>query len=95
MYYANSSPPLLGLRAAPVEEKEADEEDLKTICFVCKVGRFTADQNGIGFDKQVKLEHNPKYYLFFLIYLQRKPWYKPAGLNPVPRVAVLGLFLFV
>jgi hypothetical protein len=54
------------------EEKEADEEDLKTICFVCNVDRFTADQNGIGFDKHVKLEHNPKYYLFFLIYLQRK-----------------------
>ena len=55
------------------EEKEADEEALKTICFVCNVNRFTADQHGIGFDKHIKFEHNPKYYLFFLIYLQRKP----------------------
>ena len=54
------------------EEKEADEEDLKSICFICHVDRFTADQSGIGFDKHVKVEHRPKWYLFFLIYLQRK-----------------------
>jgi len=55
------------------EQKEADEDDLKSICFVCNIDRFTADQSGIGFDKHVKLEHSPKSYLFFLIYLQRKP----------------------
>ena len=54
------------------EEKEADEEDLKSICFICHVDRFTADQSGIGFDKHVKVEHRPKWYLFFLLYLQRK-----------------------
>ena len=93
------------------EQKEADEDDLKSICFVCNIDRFTvipihtstrahtfvyppwcllchgvfitklnvcfrfcvqADQCGIGFDKHVKLEHRPSWYLFFLIYLQRK-----------------------
>jgi hypothetical protein len=37
-----------------------DENDLKAICFVCNIDRFTADQKGIGFDKHVKLEHYPK-----------------------------------
>jgi len=54
------------------EQKEADEDDLKSVCFVCNIDRFTADQSGIGFDKHVKFEHSPKCYLFFLIYLQRK-----------------------
>lgn len=39
---------------------KTDEDDLKSICFVCNIDRFTADQNGIGFDKHVKLEHYPK-----------------------------------
>ena len=53
---------------------QEDENDLSSICFVCHVDRFTADQSGIGFDKHVKFEHSPKLYLFFLIYLQRKPF---------------------
>ena len=61
------------------EQKEADEDDLKSICFVCNIDRFTADQKGIGFDKHVKQEHFPKWYLFFLIYLQRKPKSKLTG----------------
>ena len=36
-------------------EREAAEEDLKSICFVCNVTRFHADQDGIGFDKHVKV----------------------------------------
>lgn len=47
-------------------------QDLKSTCFVCNVGRFQSDQDGIGFDKHVKFEHDPRMYLFFLIYLRRK-----------------------
>ena len=36
-------------------EREAAEEDLKSICFVCNVTGFHADQEGIGFDKHVKV----------------------------------------
>jgi inositol 1,4,5-triphosphate receptor type 3 len=61
------------------EQKEADDDDLKSICFVCNIDRFTADQNGIGFDKHVKIEHSPKWYLFFLLYLQRKPKMNLSG----------------
>lgn len=60
-------------------EKEEAEEDLNSICFVCNVTRFRADQEGIGFDKHIKLEHNPRSYLFFLIYLQRKEWVDMTG----------------
>ena len=42
------------------EKKEAAEENLQSICFVCNIDRFTADQSGIGFDKHVRIEHNPK-----------------------------------
>jgi hypothetical protein len=60
-------------------EKEEAEEDLNSICFVCNVARFRADQEGIGFDKHIKVEHNPRSYLFFLIYLQRKEWMNMNG----------------
>jgi len=54
------------------EEKEAAEGDLKAVCFVCNLERFRVDQDGIGFDKHVKIEHNPRWYLFFLIYIDGK-----------------------
>ena len=60
-------------------EKEEAEEDLNSICFVCNVTRFRADQEGIGFDKHIRLEHNPRSYLYFLIYLQRKEWVDMTG----------------
>jgi hypothetical protein len=60
-------------------EREAGDDDLKSICFVCHLNRFQCDQDGIGFDKHIKIEHNPKAYLFFLIYLQRKDWVAMSG----------------
>ena len=55
------------------DEKDAAEDDLKNVCFVCSLARFQIDQSGIGFEKHVRTEHNPRWYLFFLIYLSRKP----------------------
>lgn len=60
-------------------EREAADEDLKSICFVCHMNRFRCDQHGIGFDKHIKYEHNPKAYLYFLINLQRKDWVSMSG----------------
>lgn len=54
------------------DEKDAAEQDLRAVCFVCNLPRFNIDQGGIGFDKHVKTEHNPHWYLFFLIYLRRR-----------------------
>jgi len=54
------------------EEREASENDLKSVCFVCSLTRFKIDMDGIGFDLHVKEEHNPKWYLFFLLRLKRR-----------------------
>ena len=54
------------------EEREASENDLKSVCFVCSMSRFKLDMEGIGFDLHIKEEHNPKWYLFFLLRLKRK-----------------------
>ena len=37
------------------------------------------DQMGIGFDKHVVLEHNPRWYLYFLIYLKKKSFQSLTG----------------
>ncbi|KAJ1490157.1 hypothetical protein T484DRAFT_1778032, partial [Baffinella frigidus] len=51
------------------DEKEAADQDLQTKCFVCNLDRFTLDQKGQGFDKHIQTEHNPRWYLFFLLHL--------------------------
>ena len=55
------------------EEHEESERDLKSVCFICHLSRFHLDQAGIGFDLHVRREHNPRNYLLFLLFLQRKP----------------------
>lgn len=54
-------------------ERDNEITDLRTICFVCNIRRFRVDQSGIGFDKHIKTEHNPMFYLYFLIHLQNTP----------------------
>ena len=54
-------------------ERDAEITDLASICFVCNIRRFRVDQKGIGFDKHIKTEHNPMFYLYFLIHLQNTP----------------------
>lgn len=60
------------------DEKDAAEEDLRSVCFVCNLSRFDIDQGPIGFVKHVNIEHNPRWYLFFLIYLTKR---SPAQLS--------------
>jgi len=48
------------------EESDNMAEDLRTKCFVCNLDKFPLDQDGIGFDRHVRQEHNPRWYLFFL-----------------------------
>lgn len=54
------------------DRKEDAKEDLKQVCFVCSMSRNKVDQDGIGFDKHIKTEHNPRHYLYFLVNLQKK-----------------------
>jgi hypothetical protein len=53
------------------EAKEAAEANLKAVCYVCNLEKFALDQ-GPGFERHVKTEHNPRWYLFFLIYIDNK-----------------------
>jgi len=55
------------------DQADSDAADIRSVCFVCNLDRFQLDQHGIGFDKHVALEHNPRWYLFFLLYLRSKP----------------------
>ncbi|EKX53858.1 hypothetical protein GUITHDRAFT_150318 [Guillardia theta CCMP2712] len=54
------------------DERETAENDLKSTCFICNLERFRIDQNGSGFEKHIRQEHNPRWYLFFLIYIKSK-----------------------
>ena len=45
------------------DEKDSAADNLRAFCFVCNLERFVVDQQGIGFDKHVRLEHNPRWSL--------------------------------
>ena len=60
-------------------ERDSEITDLASICFVCNIRRFRVDQSGIGFDKHIKIEHNPMFYLYFLIYLENTPEVRQTG----------------
>ena len=61
------------------EEREAAEADLAARCFVCHLERFTLDQKGDGFEKHLASEHNPRWYLFFLLHIKQRPVAKLTG----------------
>ena len=52
--------------------REEALENLNQVCFVCSVRRMKLDQDGIGFDKHIRFEHNPRHYLYFLISLKKR-----------------------
>jgi hypothetical protein len=52
--------------------REMEIEDLNQVCFVCSSRRSKVDQEGIGFEKHIKYEHNPRHYLYFLVNLQKR-----------------------
>jgi hypothetical protein len=54
--------------------REEALENLNQVCFVCSVRRVKLDQDGIGFDKHIRFEHNPRHYLYFLISLKKRPY---------------------
>jgi len=55
------------------DEVDAKDADIRSVCFVCNLDRFKLDQHGIGFDRHIATEHNPRWYLFFLLYLKVNP----------------------
>ena len=56
------------------EARDASEEDLKLVCFVCSLKNTNLDlMEGTDFNKHVHKDHNPEHYLKYLIYLWRKP----------------------
>eukprot|EP00960_Hanusia_phi_P018194 535241-Hanusia_phi.AAC.2 len=70
------------------DKKQQEDEDLNKFCFVCNLERFKIDQVsmasrdvftqqllqlGVGFVKHIKLEHNARWYLFFLMRIKHTP----------------------
>ena len=55
------------------EAQEVSERDLHSTCFICHLSRYRLDRAGIGFDQHVRIVHNPRNYLLFLVFLDRKP----------------------
>ena len=56
------------------EARDASEEDLKTVCFVCSFQKTNLDMmEGTDFKKHVNKDHNPEHYFKYLIYLWRTP----------------------
>lgn len=54
------------------EEREASEEDLRTVCFVCSLDKARLDLEGIGFHNHIKDAHSPPAYFCFLLFLRYK-----------------------
>jgi hypothetical protein len=56
------------------EAREASEEDLNNVCFVCSLQKTNLDMiEGTDFKKHVHKDHNPEHYFKYLIYLWRAP----------------------
>jgi len=53
-------------------EREAAEKDLKNVCFVCNLERWRLDKEGLGFDRHIKHEHDPRMYFYFLLLIKNK-----------------------
>jgi hypothetical protein len=61
------------------DKKDAAEENVRSRCFVCNLDRVRLDQHGIGFDAHVRLEHNPRWYFFYLLHVRQQPRAKLTG----------------
>ena len=46
---------------------------------MCNLDRVRLDQHGIGFDAHVRLEHNPRWYFFYLLHVRQQPRAKLTG----------------
>lgn len=49
------------------------DDDLMNVCFICGHDREVFEKEGISFDKHIKFEHDPRKYVYYLIYLRSKP----------------------
>eukprot|EP00981_Chlorochromonas_danica_P008724 scaffold2297_cov153-Ochromonas_danica.AAC.7 len=53
-------------------EKEAVEEDIRSKCFICSIGRDDFEQAGVSYTTHILEEHNMWHYAWFKIYLELK-----------------------
>jgi len=63
------------------EMTENKENDMKTVCFICSIDRYTFDKQGTPFDIHIKAEHNMWKYLYYLVYLKTKDETEYNGLE--------------
>merc|ERR1712070_195878 len=63
------------------EMTEMKINDMKTVCFICSIDRYTFDKQGTPFDIHIKEEHNMWKYLYYLVYLSTKDETEYTGLE--------------
>jgi len=63
------------------EMTENKINDMKTVCFICSIDRYTFDKQGTPFDIHIKEEHNMWKYLYYLVYLSTKDETEYTGLE--------------
>lgn len=52
------------------EESESKEDDMNNKCFVCSIEKVEFEKRKINFDEHLKVEHNVKNYIKYLISLK-------------------------
>ena len=55
------------------DQKREIEEDMENTCFICSIDRHTFERQANGFEHHIKKDHCMWHYLYFFIYLSRKP----------------------
>jgi len=63
------------------EMTAAKIDDMRNMCFICSIDRYTLDKNGTPFDIHIKKEHNMWKYLNYLVYLKTKDETEYTGLE--------------
>ena len=54
------------------DQNQAELKDIKENCFVCGNQRFLFEVKRISWGYHINIEHNPRAYLAFLIYIRHK-----------------------
>jgi len=54
------------------DQKSMMDEDMKTICYICNLDRYTFDKNGTGFENHIEKQHHLWNYVFFIYSVNAK-----------------------
>lgn len=54
------------------EKKNKMDEDMKNICYICNLDRYTFDRNADGFENHIERDHHLWNYIYFMYHLRKK-----------------------